>query len=326
LSMTVPESVETGGAARDHSFIVQGNSPTFSTETGRSTYVHEFTHLYQRNWGAAGSDWISEGMASYYQHLVLREAGLVSPTEFRQMVRIDTTDGSAEIGDPVSSTAAGLKYQKGEIVYAALDIAVRADTNGEKTVADVVTRFNTQTQDSEDRLYVTKSEFLAAIEGATGESYDDFYGSYVESTTYPGVVLSEDYSLSNPVAPDPGLPPAPVLAERIDELREQLDDKNESVASLREMLNKRDGRISSLERRLDARNETIAELRNRLKNSQSGTTPTADEGTTREDTDGDESGEASRLDRANTLRIVGLVAALGSVFTLGIGIGRRGGS
>jgi hypothetical protein len=335
LAMTVPESIENGGVARDHSFIVQGNSPTFNVETGRSTYAHEFTHLYQRNWGYDGSDWISEGMASYYQHLVLREAGLVSPAEFRQMVRVDTTEGGREVGDPIRSTAGGARYQKGEALFAALDLAVRRDTNGQKHVGDVVAQFNEQTEGSEKRLYVTKSEFLAAIEAVTGESYETFYANFVESTVYPDVLLSEEYSLSDPPAVDPGPVSRTVLQERnaelrdrveaqnrtISSLRERLDRKNQTVTSLRENLTRKREQVDSLRERVAAQNETIDSLRDRLDTATRSTATDTQTGTVAAvDAEPGDSGTSSG---SGDLRAVGLLAGLGFVFALGVRVGRR---
>jgi uncharacterized coiled-coil protein SlyX len=338
LAMTVPASIENGGVARQHSFIVQGNSPPFDVENGHSTYVHEFTHLYQHNWGVDGSDWINEGMASYYQHLVLREAGLVTPGEFRNMVRVDTTAGWTEVGEPVSAAAGGARYKKGEAVYAALDVSVRADTNGDRHIGDVVARFNEQTADSERRYYVTTGEFLAALEAVTGESYRDFFGNYVESTMYPEVLLSEEYSLSDPVAADPGLPPAGVLAERNAELRDRvatqnetitslrgrLAAKNETVASLRDDLDRREDRLGALRERLAAKNETIASLRARLPASSgvAGTTTTAP-GATLDAAGADGSGGQRTSSGSGDLRVVGLLGGLGVVFALGVRVGRR---
>jgi len=281
LVMTVPESVENGGVARDHSFIVQGNTPVFNLD-GRSTYVHELTHLYQRNWGVQGQDWLSEGMAMYYQHLALYEAGLVTAEEFRRMVRVYTTDETGEsgrtVGEPIRTTAGQQKYAKGEAVFAALDVAVRAETDGESDVGDVVAGFNEQTFDSEDNFYVTRSEFLAAIENVTDSSYEDFYANYVESPAYPDVLLSEDYSLADPPSVDSGLPPAATLAARNDELRERIEAQNATVQSLRDRLAARNGTVedlqdelasledelASLEDELADREETVRALRDRL--------------------------------------------------------------
>jgi len=274
LVMTVPESIENGGVARDHSFIVQGSTPVFNLD-GRSTYVHELTHLYQRNWGVQGQDWLSEGMAMYYQHLALYEAEFVTAEEFRRMVRVYTTDGTdgtgRTVGDPIRTTAGQQKYAKGEAVFAALDVAVRAETDGESDVGDIVAEFNEQTSDSEDRFYVTRSEFLGAAENVTGSSYEDFYANYVESPAYPDVLLSEDYSLADPPSVDSGLPPAATLAARNDELRERIEAQNATVRSLRDRLAERNGTVedlqdelASLEDELADREETVRTLRERL--------------------------------------------------------------
>jgi flagellin-like hook-associated protein FlgL len=324
--MTVPKAIENGGVARDHSFIVQGDSPPYNVTNGHSTYVHEFTHLYQQNWGWDGSDWVSEGMATYYQHLVLREAGLVSPAEFRQMVRVDTTSGWGSVGDPVEASAGASVYKKGEAVFAALDVAVRAETNGSKTIADVVARFNNQTEDSERRFYVTRSEFLGAIRNTTGSSYETFYENYVLSGRYPDVLLSDSYSLSDPPAVDVELPPKSVLITQNERLQRRLDEQNQTINALRGRLGQQNRTIDALRSRLGQQNRTIASLRSRLENVTETTPTPSNSATVTEPTPATPSETATTTTEGtdgSTGRSLGpLVAGLAVVFGVGLGLGR----
>jgi flagellin-like hook-associated protein FlgL len=326
LVMTVPKAIENGGVARDHSFIVQGDSPPYNVTNGHSTYVHEFTHLYQQNWGWDGSDWVSEGMATYYQHLVLREAGLVSPAEFRQMVRVDTTSGWGSVGDPVEASAGASVYKKGEAVFAALDVAVRAETNGSKTIADVVARFNNQTEDSERRFYVTRSEFLGAIRNTTGSSYETFYENYVLSGRYPDVLLSDSYSLSDPPAVDVELPPKSVLITQNERLQRRLDEQNQTINALRGRLGQQNRTIDALRSRLGQQNRTIASLRSRLENVTETTPTPSNSATVTEPTPATPSETATTTTEGtdgSTGRSLGpLVAGLAVVFGVGLGLGR----
>lgn len=114
-----------------------------------------------------GGSWVSEGMASYLSHLVLLKAGFVSEEEYKHMVRIEVTNGDEAVGEPVDATADNKIYQKCEAVFAAVDMHIRAKTNGRKDVMDFVRALNQQR--ANDSVFMTEERAKRALESVIGE-------------------------------------------------------------------------------------------------------------------------------------------------------------
>lgn len=270
--VVVPSGMEKSGAALHSSLIMADNRRLYDVERSDTVYVHELVHTYQQTRSEREmSGWIEEGGAEYLSTLALQRAGFITEAEFRHIVRIDVTGGrDDEIGDPIEKPAAASPYKKGAAVMAALDMDVRARTGGAKTIADFYSAINALKEESERGVTLTKGEVLGVLESVTGEDYTTFYANYVESTAFPDVLLTEEFSLSDPVPVDHGtLSETQRLRQRVDRLEEQvdalqqrLDEKNETIRELRrgadastpedDSVRRDESRAERLERRLEA--------------------------------------------------------------------------
>lgn len=263
LVVVVPSSIESGGAARKHSFIVEDDLSVYEVQSGRSVYVHELAHTYQR-WGGTHHDgietWGQEGSASYLQHLVLYRADIVDEDRFRHMVLAY----AKRKGGLPQTTAAGEPYYKGSAVWAALDLDIRARTNGEASIADVFARLNQQTDDSEHSYSVTRGEFLAILKDVTGLDYERFYSNYVESSKFPTELTSDAYSLSNPTTVRHGELSKSYYRDRIRTLRTENEKLRETISDEEKRVDQQRGRIVDLEQTVNAQRQNLTARRAEL--------------------------------------------------------------
>ncbi|HXI14499.1 MAG TPA: hypothetical protein VNM92_17920 [Thermoanaerobaculia bacterium] len=144
--------------------------------------------------------WLMEGVTSFYGEKMLLRSGLWSPVRYLKHLakEIDVLEGSAgrnHLSLSQASFDAWLQepaqmhdkinawisfYNKGEIVGALLDIAIRRETGGEKSLDDVMrdlwTRYGLTGKGlEEDALEV-------AVRRAAGVGLDDFLRRYVHGT------------------------------------------------------------------------------------------------------------------------------------------------
>ncbi|PSP54861.1 hypothetical protein BRC82_07580 [Halobacteriales archaeon QS_1_67_19] len=145
-----------------------------------SVLVHEYVHTRQTYDPTAEMAWIDEGSADYYRELVAYNQGLRSYERFRASVTTDE-DASAVLTDPETWPSERAEYRKGRRVLAALDAKIRAETDGDRTLAAVFRRAN----DRDGKL--TYEAFRRIVERVAGASLDGWLDRYVRSPAVPAV-------------------------------------------------------------------------------------------------------------------------------------------
>ncbi len=145
--------------------------------------------------------WVAEGGTEYYSNLLLRRAGLISDKEFltgkaATIQQLQDRPGRFETSLEEASFDAWIKgyrpdenavnnqisyYDKGEIVNMMLDITIRTDSGGMKSLDDVLRYLYTEYY-KKGKNY-TPEDFQKIAELMAGKGLDDFFSKYVRGTT-----------------------------------------------------------------------------------------------------------------------------------------------
>ena len=172
--------------------------------------------------------WAFEGFTSYYDDLMLARAGLLTVDQYldtlaRTMTTVMQRSSRLKQSVAESSFDAWIKYyrqdenapnsvvsyyQKGALVGLALDLAIRAASNGRRSLDDVMRllwqRWKTQ---GEDYRGVGEDEFIALAEEATGLALATLVDEWTRGTRDPdfaqllapfGVEVTEQPALDSP--------------------------------------------------------------------------------------------------------------------------------
>lgn len=141
--------------------------------------------------------WVAEGITDYYARLVLRRAGVVSDKEFltenaRAFQQLQNTPGRLEMSAEESSFDTWIKYYrqdensinsqvdyyaKGAILGLLLDLEIRKQSKGAKSLDDVMRYLYTEFY-KKDRNYTPK-DFQNSCELMAGSSLEQFFSSFV---------------------------------------------------------------------------------------------------------------------------------------------------
>lgn len=141
--------------------------------------------------------WVAEGITDYYTDLVLRRAGLISQAEFltataRSIQSLQNTPGRLEQTVEESSFDSWIKYyrqdensvnsqisyyDKGAILGLLLDLNIRRQSNGAKSLDDVM-RYLYMEFFKNDRNY-GPADFQKACELMAGGSLEEFFSKFV---------------------------------------------------------------------------------------------------------------------------------------------------
>ncbi len=145
-----------GALSGRNSLYVHTDRPMIS-ENGTSTFIHELVHVAMRARGAAGADWIVEGLAEYYSLEVLRRSGTISEGRFdkahAKLARWGKEAGSLEVENakgPVTARAVG--------VLRDIDQRIRESSKGARSLDDVVRALAAENKP------VTRKRFDALVE------------------------------------------------------------------------------------------------------------------------------------------------------------------
>jgi predicted metalloprotease with PDZ domain len=170
--------------------------------------------------------WVAEGITDYYARLVLRRAGVVSDREFlaeagRAFQDLQDTPGRLEMSAEEASFDTWIKYyrqdensinsqvdyyEKGSILGLLLDLEIRKQSKGTKSLDDVM-RYLYLEFYKKDRNYTPK-DFQTISEMMAGSSLEQFFAKYVrgrEELDYSsalaaaGLRLDTTGGASNPV-------------------------------------------------------------------------------------------------------------------------------
>lgn len=142
--------------------------------------------------------WVTEGITSYYDTLVLARAGLITPEEYYEAQagviqslqsspgREVTSVSLASLTSWFSGYGAGNPnqsisfYTKGALLGLLLDLEIRDLTEGERSLDDVMRRLWEEYY-QQGRGY-PEDGFQQAVEAVAGSSFDDFFARYVHGT------------------------------------------------------------------------------------------------------------------------------------------------
>jgi predicted metalloprotease with PDZ domain len=141
--------------------------------------------------------WVAEGGTSYYESLLTRRAGFVTPTEVLAekaagIQQLQSRPGRFETSVEEASFDAWIKYyrpdenainnqisyyDKGDLVNMMLDLTIRASSNGAKSLDDVMRYLYTE-YFKKGKNY-TPADYQKAAEMMAGKSLEDFFSRYV---------------------------------------------------------------------------------------------------------------------------------------------------
>jgi predicted metalloprotease with PDZ domain len=141
--------------------------------------------------------WVAEGGTEYYSNLLLQRAGLMSDKEFLDgrasgIEQLQARPGRFETSLEEASFDAWIKYyrqdenainnqisyyDKGEIVNMMLDIQIRKDSRGAKSLDDVMRHLYTEFYKKNKNF--TPEDYQKVSEMMAGKSLDDFFAKYV---------------------------------------------------------------------------------------------------------------------------------------------------
>jgi predicted metalloprotease with PDZ domain len=190
----------------------------FTTEQGfkrmLGLFCHEFFHLWnvkrmspaslvRVDYGEesyTNSLWIAEGITTYYEHLLLRRAGIYTVPEFLDNIadlinRYQSTPGRRSQSAEESSYDAWIKFYRptensinteisyytiGALLGLALDLEIRRKTRSQKDLDDVMRRIYRDTHGAGRGF--TDEEFQKACETVAGSSLEDFFQNHVRGT------------------------------------------------------------------------------------------------------------------------------------------------
>lgn len=201
-----------GGQGREHTFVVTDNVPLIDPEDRAiSPALGELGRTYQRH---DQPRWYLDGSNGWVLRAMLAEIGRLSEDELREHLKIAGTEGGLYVGDPYEVPATETRW-KATPVLAALDMDVRARTDGAVDYADLLAR----THDPRPcgSYTVERERILTALVTLTGVEYTAFFERFVDGSEYPDVVLTDDFSITDPttVAFGPALSyGAPELSSR----------------------------------------------------------------------------------------------------------------
>ncbi len=214
-----------------------GASPQRTYQGFLSLVAHEFFHLWNvkriRPDALGPFDyteenytrllWVAEGITDYYARLVLRRAGLISENEFlsenaKVFQNLQNTPGRLVMSVEEASFDTWIKYyrqdensvnsqvdyyDKGAILGLLLDLEVRRQSRGAKSLDDVMRYLYTGFY-KKNRNY-TPHDFQQAFELMAGSSLEQFFANYVrgrEEFDYDSALAAAGLRLDKTAATD----------------------------------------------------------------------------------------------------------------------------
>ena len=220
----IVHNLQRGGGGLEHlnSTTLQTSRLSYGTESGYigflSLVAHEYFHLWNVkrlrpvplgpfNYNEENYTrllWVSEGITSYYDDLIVRRAGLMPEQHYLDIVAgsinsVENTPGNKVQPVSESSFDAWIKYYrqnensnnaevsyytKGGLLGQLLNMEILKSTNGTKSLDDVMRTMYNRYYKQLNRGY-TEKEFQAAVEQVAGHKMDDFFANYVYGTKSP---------------------------------------------------------------------------------------------------------------------------------------------
>jgi hypothetical protein len=181
VAIVAPTTVEWGSAGLqrgESDFWVRDDR---GVDTPANVWLHEYVHTRQPYRTETKTRWTTEGMADYYAALLSYRQGRISYERFREHVERGqkTRYDNVYMVGPNSWEGTLAAYDKGALVFAALDRKIRLESDRSATLAAAVRQFNRPDET------VSHGEFLSAVEDAGGNDAREFARTYTETTSAP---------------------------------------------------------------------------------------------------------------------------------------------
>ncbi|ARS37762.1 peptidase M61 [Pontibacter actiniarum] len=220
----IVHNLQRGGGGLEHlnSTTLQTSRWNYGTESGYNGFLslvaHEYFHLWNvkrlrpealgpfdyNNENYTRLLWVSEGITSYYDDLIVRRAGFTSPDAYLGVVAgsinsVENTPGNKIQPVAEASFDAWIKYYrrnensnnaevsyytKGGVLGHLLNMEIMEATKGEKSLDDVM-RYMYQRYYKKMGRGFREAEFKEAVEKISGRNMDAFFRNYVHGTQSP---------------------------------------------------------------------------------------------------------------------------------------------
>lgn len=147
------------------------------TDTGDSTWLHEYVHSRQGFRTADDMDWFTEASATYYSSELPRQNDSISNRTYNNEFKYTTDDGV--LTDP--HAGAYTHYQKGALVLHELDARIQNASDGESSLEDVFRRLNEEYSGEE----VTYQQFRSLVVEEADEDTAQWLDEYAKTSANP---------------------------------------------------------------------------------------------------------------------------------------------
>ena len=146
-------------------------------DTPSNVWVHEYVHTRQVYRTTDETEWSYEGMADYYAALLTYQQGRIDYDRYRRHLEAADDHRNAVLAEPETWRGTLADYDKGALVFAALDRQLRLATDRGGTLQGVVRRINNGTVD--------QGEFLDAVAAVGGDEQRSYAERYTETDAIP---------------------------------------------------------------------------------------------------------------------------------------------
>ncbi|MCC9136006.1 M61 family metallopeptidase [Pontibacter silvestris] len=220
----IVHNLNRGGGGLEHlnSTTLQTSRWNYGTEKGYSGFMslvaHEYFHLWNVkrlrpmalgpfNYNEENYTtllWVSEGITSFYDDLIVRRTNLISPERYLGIIAgsinsVENTPGNKVQTVSEASFDAWIKYYrrnensnnaevsyytKGGVLGQLLNMDIMKSTNGEKSLDDAM-RYMYNRYYKKLKRGFTEQEFKEGLEKTAGHNFDAFFRDYVNGTKTP---------------------------------------------------------------------------------------------------------------------------------------------
>ena len=208
-----------GGLEHSNSTSLIVNRFSYSSNRGYKNFLglvsHEYFHLWNvkrlrpkalgpfdyENENYTSMLWVVEGFTSYFDDIILQRAGLMATEKYLLQLESSINNIESQPGNKVQSVSeasldAWVKayrpnensrnttisyYSKGSVIGAMLDLEIINNTNGKKSLDDVMRFLYEEYYKKKKRGYSNK-EFKDALENIAGKKMDSFFNNYIKDT------------------------------------------------------------------------------------------------------------------------------------------------
>lgn len=193
----VPGLVEPGyhGRTRRSEAWVATTVPAGTPAQQLRLLVHEYLHTRHSFGGTSAGEmeWFTEGVTDYQAARLLREGGFVSNRSYNRFLRTGANQ-RVELLDRSTWPYADVVYTRGASHAAVVDYRIRAASDGEHTLEDVVRRLNAN-RSTGRRAPIRLSVVLGTVEAVSNETTAEWTNSSLRT--------SEPFPFEPAAAPEP---------------------------------------------------------------------------------------------------------------------------